>query len=243
MQQLYGHSVSYRIAVGPHQGRKVFTLQTLPPLAGGEDSGQAAKVAGFSLHASVVAEPHRRDKPERLCRYIWRPAVSEKRLALSSNGKIRYQLKTPCRDGTTHVTFEPLDFIARLAALAPKPRVNLSRFHGVFASNSKHRIQLTPARRGKGSQQHTGTNVWLEKTPPERHRAMTWMQGLKRVFNIDIETCERCGGQVMVIASIEAPAVLAHILKHLKQKEALQAGIQPYELTPERAPPVSRLFD
>ncbi len=56
------------------------------------------------------------------------------------------------------------------------------------------------------------------------------MQRLKRVFNINIETCERCGGQVKVIASIEAPAVLAHILKHLKQKEALQAGIQPYEL-------------
>ena len=130
-----------------------------------------------------------------------RPAVSEKRLALTSNGKIRYQLKTPCRDGTTHVIFEPLDFIARLAALAPKPRVNLSRFHGVFTPNSKHRIQLTPVRRGKGSQQHTGTNAWLEKTPPERRRAMTWMQHLKRVFNIDIETCERCGGQVKVIAS------------------------------------------
>jgi hypothetical protein len=43
---------------------------------------------------------------------------------------IRYQLKTPYRDGTTHVIFEPLDFIARLAALVPKPRVNLTRFHG-----------------------------------------------------------------------------------------------------------------
>ena len=29
--------------------------------------------------------------------------------------------------------FEPLDFLARLAALVPKPRVNLTRFHGVFA--------------------------------------------------------------------------------------------------------------
>lgn len=35
-------------------------------------------------------------------------------------------------------------YIARLAALVPKPRVNLARFHGVFAPNSKHRIQLTP---------------------------------------------------------------------------------------------------
>ena len=47
---------------------------------------------------------------------------------------MRYQLKTPYRDGTTHVIFAPLDFIARLAALVPKPRVNFTRFHGVFAS-------------------------------------------------------------------------------------------------------------
>lgn len=72
---------------------------------------------------------------------------------------------------------------------------------------------------------------------------MTWMQRLKRVFNIDIETCERCGGKVKVIASIEDPAVIAHILKHLKQKEVLKAGIQPHELRQERAPPVMRLFD
>ena len=68
---------------------------------------------------------------------------------------------------------------------------------------------------------------------------MTWMQRLKRVFNIDIETCERCGGKVKVMASIEAPAVIAPILKHLQQKGALKADIQP----PERAPPVMRRFD
>jgi len=62
------------------------------------------------------------------------------------------QLKTPYRDGTTHVIFEPLDFIARLAALVPKPRVNLTRFHGVFAPNSKHRALVTKAARGKGKQ-------------------------------------------------------------------------------------------
>jgi len=49
-----------------------------------------------------------------------------------------------------HVIFEPLDFIARLAALVPKPRVNLSRYHGVFLPNSQHRALVTPAKRGKG---------------------------------------------------------------------------------------------
>jgi hypothetical protein len=49
---------------------------------------------------------------------------------------------------------------------------------------------------------------WLDKTPAERHASMTWMQRLKRVFNIDIETCERCAGHVGIIASIEDPSVI-----------------------------------
>ena len=57
-----------------------------------------AKEAGFSLHAGVSTEAHQRDKLERLCRYVTRPAVSEKRLAITSNGNIRYQLKTPYRE-------------------------------------------------------------------------------------------------------------------------------------------------
>jgi len=60
--------------------------------------------------------------------------------------------QTPYRDGTTYVIFEPLDFIARLAALVPKPRLNLTRFHGGFAPNSKHRARVTPAKRGRGGQ-------------------------------------------------------------------------------------------
>jgi hypothetical protein len=140
MTQLLGHSITYRIADGPQQGRKVFTLQTLPACDPEDQFGDTVgKVAGFSLHAGVTAKAHERNKLERLCRYISRPAVSEKRLSLTAQGKVRYQLKTPYKDGTTHVIFEPLDFIARLAALVPKPRVNLTRFHGVFAPNGHSR--------------------------------------------------------------------------------------------------------
>jgi hypothetical protein len=67
-------------------------------------------------------------------------------LSLTRHGEVRYELKTPYSDGTTHVLFEPLDFISRLVALVPKPRVNLTRFHGVFAPNSKYRAQVTLAK-------------------------------------------------------------------------------------------------
>jgi len=90
---------------------------------------------------------NKRRSLERQCRYIARPAVSTERVALTNHGNIRYTLKTPYRDGTTHIILEPLDFIARLAALVPKPRVNLTRFHNVFAPDNRLRQYVTVAGR------------------------------------------------------------------------------------------------
>ncbi len=236
MAQLQGHSITYRIAVGPQAGRKVFTVQTLPTSDNTNDD-RVGKMGGFSLHAGVSAGADERDKLERLCRYISRPAVAEKRLSLTSNGQIRYRLKTPYRDGTTHVVFDPLDFIAKLAALIPKPRVNLSRFHGVFASNSKYRALITPSRRGKGKKCDSA-NERLDQSPAERRASMTWAQRLKRVFNIDINTCRECGGSVRVIACIEDPVVINKILDHLNEKGGASAAV----ILPEGRAPPSSLF-
>jgi hypothetical protein len=170
--QLLGSSITYRIALGPQQGRKVFTLQTLPDLESDNPfSSSVGEVAGFSLHAGVATKANERAKLERLCRYITRPALSTKRLSLTRNGQVRYELKTPWRNGTTHVIFEPLDFISRLVSLVPKPRVNLTRFHGVFAPNSKYRALITPAKRGKGK---TSRSLGGDTTPAEHRAAMTW---------------------------------------------------------------------
>lgn len=69
MDRLLGHSTNYAIAVGPQQGRKVFTLQVLP--AGDEPLGDSVgQVARFSLHAGVSARADERRKRERLCRCI-----------------------------------------------------------------------------------------------------------------------------------------------------------------------------
>ena len=126
----------------------MFTLQTVPAVVGANDD-KLARAAGFSLHAGVASEAHEREQLERLCRYITRPAVSTERLSLTAQGNVRYRLKTPYRDGTTEVVFEPLDFMVRLAALVPTPRVNLTRYHGVFAPNHRLREQVTRAGRGR----------------------------------------------------------------------------------------------
>ncbi len=102
-------------------------------------------------------------------------------LSLTPGDNILYQLKTPYRAGTTHVIFEPLDFIARLAALIPGPRASLTRFHGVFAGasdrpNSKHRVLVTPSERGKSTKRQINGD---ERSPVEQHAAITCTRGHK----------------------------------------------------------------
>jgi len=72
---------------------------------------------GFSLNAALACEDHQRDKLKRLCRYVLPGPIALERLSIDGDGLVVYTLKHPFRDGTTHVLFEPLDFIARLAAL------------------------------------------------------------------------------------------------------------------------------
>ncbi len=87
----------------------------------------------------VPAPPQRATEPptEHLCRYITRPAIANERLKRNRAGQVVLQLKSPYKDGTTHIVLEPLEFMERLAALVPRPRLHLIRFHGVLAPNAK----------------------------------------------------------------------------------------------------------
>jgi broad specificity phosphatase PhoE len=77
------------------------------------------------------------------------------------------------------------------------------------------------ARRGKGNPSQSKE----DKTPEQRRQAMTWAQRLKRVFNIDVSVCPRCGGEARVIASIQEQPVIDKILRHLQAK-----GVLPEEI-------------
>ncbi|NND56925.1 MAG: IS91 family transposase [Xanthomonadales bacterium] len=208
LDHLQAASIAYRIAIGPHAGRKALTLYSVPPLDEMPNNPLLARRAGFSLHAATVCEAWQRSRLERLCRYITRPPIATKRLSVDERGRVVYRYKHPFRDGSTHVVLEPLDFIARLAALVPRPRLNLTRFHGVFAPNFKHRARIVPQRPRR---------IDADKPPAP----MSWMQRLKRVFSIDIETCPECGGRLKVIACIEDPPLIAKILGHVRRREAL----------------------
>jgi len=131
---------------------------------------------------------------------------------------VRYELKTLYRDGTTHVFFNPLDFIGKLSALILPPRLNLTRFFGVFAPNSNLRAQVTASQCGKNSP--IITNQGNEQSDkPYQAKSMTYAQRLKPAFDIDISECEKCKKHnVSIIACIIDSRVIHKILTHLEKK-------------------------
>lgn len=76
-----------------------------------------------------MCDAYQRAKLEQLCRYITRPPVATKRLFVDERGRSVYRYNRTVRGSSTHMVLESLDFIARLAALVPRPRLNLNRFH------------------------------------------------------------------------------------------------------------------
>ncbi|MDP9129165.1 MAG: transposase [Candidatus Binatota bacterium] len=66
---------------------------------------------------------------------------------LRGRGVSKWIVHSAFKNGTTHVVMSPLEFMQRLAALVPRPRLHLIRFHGVLAPNAKLRREIDQADR------------------------------------------------------------------------------------------------
>ena len=61
---------------------------------------------------------------------------------------MRYRFKRVWRDGSVAVEFDPIDFVGELAALVPRPRSNLVRYHGCLAPHASLRAYVVKDGRG-----------------------------------------------------------------------------------------------
>ncbi|MBK7890691.1 MAG: transposase [Bdellovibrionales bacterium] len=208
LARLQAGAATYRFTLGPNKGKKALTLKTMPDTDHAAKHGLVAKSSGFSLHAGVAMAGTERDKIEKLCRYIARPAVALERLSLSSSGQVIYTLKKPYDDGTQAISLSPMELMERLAALVPRPKIHLTRFFGVFAPHYRYRAMVVP------KLPEPAASAPSKREQPSKSR-ITWARLLKRVFGLDVETCQLCGGKMKVIAAIEDPQVIRKILEHL----------------------------
>ena len=110
LRPLQAAACTYRIAFGPRAGQKVLMVQGAMPRDKGFEQALCANMAGFSLHAAVRCAADERKSLEQLCRYITHPALANDRVQTNAAGQVVLKLKTPWRDGTTHLVMSPLEF-------------------------------------------------------------------------------------------------------------------------------------
>jgi len=143
-----------------------------------------------------------RERLERLCRYVARPPVATERLSFLPDGRVLYALRHRWRDGTTHVAFEPLDFVAKLAAQVPPPRCNTVRYHGVLAAAARLRSWIVPEGQDPAETvpRHAGCPGSGPASPVLPHEAAvvpggrsrprprnySWAELMRRVWAVDV---------------------------------------------------------
>jgi Putative transposase len=138
-------SVQGRRALGERAGARTVRHGASDELPAFASSGRGpchARSNGYDLHANVCVPARERAQLERLCRYGLRPPVAQDRLRLTRQGQVVLELRHPWTDGTTHLVFDPLERLERLAALTPRPRINLVVYYGVLGARSAWRARL-----------------------------------------------------------------------------------------------------
>jgi Putative transposase len=172
----------------------------------------------------VVICDHRVDAPDRLeivvavlvakvLRYCARPALSEERLSRAGD-KVLLRLKTAWRDGTTHVVYEAIDFVAKLArsyrgptktsccttACYPPTQRGVRELSCMAATRLRNRRTKNP---GPHVVSRLGMSVDAGRTL------------MKRAFGLDVLSCTQCGGRMRLIVVLPERTPIRKVLAHL----------------------------
>jgi hypothetical protein len=195
---IVGASVQGRVALGSRAGARVRRLGDARDTPTVTSRGpRQAHLEGFDLHANVWVSANDRAGLERLCRYVLRPPLAQERLRLRADGRVVVELKTAWHDGTTHLVFEPLEFLERLASITPQPETNLLICHGVLAPPARWRERavvyghVAPEPTASTAPLAAGPAGTMAKSSP---RAWSWAALMHRAFVHPINCNSRRGG-------------------------------------------------
>ena len=103
----------------------------------------------------------------------------------------------------------------------------------MLAPHYKYRHLIVPPKKVDS----TLSSIENNKNDLAKKNRVTWARLLKRVFDVDVETCGICGGKVKIIAAIKEGEVIKKILDHIGMPSV------PPEIASARGPPTQAIDD
>jgi len=139
-----------------------------------------------------------------MARRIARPPFALERIERVDDERILYHLPKPTPDGETRLTLRPLEFISRLAALIPAPRLHRHRYYGVLAPNARLRPAVTALACEARPTGEAGTpaNAEEDKETGRSPARYLWAMLLARLYAVFPLLCASCGAPMRIIAFI-----------------------------------------
>lgn len=213
LAHLYAASLQGVLSLGPNAGRRLLRLFGQAAQRSDRSPPVQTPGYGFNLHARQRVSAHDRKGLERLLRYILRPPLAQDRLLQRPDGNVELRLKRPYSDGTTAILFEPVDFVSKLAAQVPPPKMHRLRFFGVFSSHARLRCQVVPKSPQSVADVCERSVIHEDATGDfTAGRRLGWAKLMARVWRIDVLQCPRCPSRMQCIAFITEHRVIRRML-------------------------------
>ncbi len=167
---------------------------------------------GFVVHAGVRMAAGDRRGREQLCRYAARPPLAEAQLEVQEDESVKLSFRSPTRSGQSSMVLHPVALVRRLAWLVPPPRRHQLRYAGVLAPASRLRRRVVSVGRVAVQVTWVGPRK-CEPFEPVPYRA-AWARLLARVYDVDGQACEACGGPLRPVGAGLPPDAATWLASH-----------------------------
>ncbi len=184
--------------------------------------------SGFSVDDSVRVEPEDEKAMERMVRYMLRSPLSLERMEYVDGADEVVYSRKASSDGERGAAerFDALDFLARVIAQIPEPKLHSTHYLGYYSNVSRGRRKK--GKDGSLVPRHPREQVDDGLSDAQRRaRRRAWARLIRRIYEVDVLKCVSCGGEMKIISVILDHKVITKILSHLARK-----GVKP-----GRAPP------
>ena len=188
--------------------------------------------SGFNVHSLVWAKT--KPEAERVGKYMLRPILALERLTLlEAEGQVGYRHG---EKGAELETMDYLEFIARVTSHIPDKGQVTVRYYGLYANAHRGKVRKaslapSPLRIVEEELRRVPAKGWaaLIRRP---HIGLRSAAMIRKVYEVDLLTCPKCGGRMKVVAFLTDYQVVDRIIDHLKLTFAAERP--PHSWSPER---------